>query len=201
VRLELYLIECRWRECQAWFVICRSCYRGHRYCSQACRVAARKESNTKARKAYEASLEKDPKKRPEDAEAEREDQRRRQKAYRDRVRERKAHEDSRVTEQGRQVPPSTSKMESEGETTSPGPEARPLESAGVAAVPAVTCSIDARTNGTSGRSSRTGCCSICGNRGRVHSRIPAGAGMRRADREPVGDDDDADASSAYAESG
>lgn len=200
--MELFRIKCRWRECPAWFIICRSCYRGHRYCSQACRVAARKESNAKAWEAYKAWLAEYVKEHPEDVETQREDQRRRQKAYRNRVRERKAGKDSGVTEQGRRMPHPTCKMESEGETMSADPEAGPLESPGVVAVPAVTRSSDARTDGTSGRSSRTGCCSICGNRGRICWRIPADAGVRHVDREPVAHDDDAAASPpANAESG
>jgi hypothetical protein len=200
--VELFVIKCLGPECPAWFVICRSCYRGHRYCSQTCRVAARRESNTKAREAYEASVAGYAKEHPEDAEAEREDQRRRQKAYRDRVRERKAREDSGVTEQGRHMPHSSSKMKSEDEATSPGSDAGPIESSGEGALAPVTRPIEARTDGTSGRSSRTGCCSICGDRGRICWRISADAGMRRVDREPVADDDGADASSlANAESG
>ena len=200
--MELFLIKCRWRECPAWFVICRRCYRGHRYCSQACRIAARKESNAKAREVYEASLTEYAKEHPEDAEAERENQRQRQKAYRDRVREKKAGDNSGVTEQGRQMPPSASKMESEGEATSPGTDARPFESPGAGAVPVVTRSMDTRADGTSARRSRIGCCSICRNRGRISWCIPADAGMRRIDREPVVDNDAAEVSSRVnAESG
>lgn len=171
--------------------MCSCCYRGHRYCSQACRCAARKESNDRARKAYEKSLA-DRVKHPEDAEAERKDQRRRQKAYRDRVREKKARDrdEPRVTEQGRHTMDAASKMESGGETTTPGPDAGPLERPAPVAVPVVTLSIRARTDGTSGRGSSTGYCCVCGRHGRIGWFIAADAGNRHVDRERFACGDD-----------
>jgi hypothetical protein len=170
--------------------MCGCCYRGHRYCSQACRGAARKESNDKARKAYEKSLADHVKKHPKDAEAEREDQRRRQKAYRVRAREKKAREEPRVTEQGRQTMDAASKMESGGEATPPGPDAGPLERPAPVTEPVVTRSTRARTDGTSGRGSPTGYCCVCGRHGRICWRVPADAGNRHVDRErfTCGDD-------------
>jgi len=64
---------CRWRECGAIFWICRSCDRGHCYCSDRCRQKARREqrraANLRYRKTLEARL----------------DQRDRQRAYRQRL--------------------------------------------------------------------------------------------------------------------
>jgi len=61
---------CGWHECGAIFWICRSCDRGHRYCSDCCRQKAIREqhraANLRYRKSPEARL----------------DQRDRQRAYR-----------------------------------------------------------------------------------------------------------------------
>jgi len=46
----LISIDCRW--CTTPFLICRSCYRGHVYCSDACREAGRRESLNKAQRRY-----------------------------------------------------------------------------------------------------------------------------------------------------
>ena len=61
---------CRWRECGCIFWICRSCDRGHQYCSDHCRSNARREQCRAANLRYRRSLE------------DRLDQRDRQKAYR-----------------------------------------------------------------------------------------------------------------------
>lgn len=45
------------RRCGTRFVICRSCYRGHRYCSSECSCASRVESVRSARRRYRASPE------------------------------------------------------------------------------------------------------------------------------------------------
>ncbi len=64
---------CRWRECNSIFWICRSCDRGHQYCSHDCRTQARREqrraANRRHRKTPEGRL----------------DQRDRQRAYRQRL--------------------------------------------------------------------------------------------------------------------
>lgn len=83
---------CRWRECGAIFWICRSCDRGHRYCSDCCRQKARREqlhaANLRYRKTLEARL----------------DQRDRQRAYRRRLAKRS------VMDQGSPGCPSSHKI-------------------------------------------------------------------------------------------
>jgi len=63
---------CRWHECRSIFWICRSCDRGHQYCSDQCRQKAvleqRRAANLRHRKTPEGRL----------------DQKDRQKAYRQR---------------------------------------------------------------------------------------------------------------------
>ena len=39
-KVEGYRIKCP--QCLKFFVICTSCYRGHRYCSESCRTSARR---------------------------------------------------------------------------------------------------------------------------------------------------------------
>jgi len=53
-------VELRQRRCSccgADFVICRSCDRGHRYCSRTCSMTARAESMRRARRKHRASRE------------------------------------------------------------------------------------------------------------------------------------------------
>lgn len=47
-------ISCK--ECGEIFIVCRSCYRGHRYCSNQCRLMGYRESNTKAQKKYQKTF-------------------------------------------------------------------------------------------------------------------------------------------------
>lgn len=61
--------------CQQDFAICKSCYRGHKYCSESCRSLGYRENKVKARKKYDSSAE---------AKA---DHRDRQKAFRKRKKE------------------------------------------------------------------------------------------------------------------
>ena len=76
--------RCRARNCGALFWICRSCDRGHRYCSPPCRRLQRREQLREANRRHQQS--------PEG----RADHRDRQRAYRRRLRARC------VTDQGRQ---------------------------------------------------------------------------------------------------
>jgi len=50
--MKIFLIRicCRW--CHCCFLLCRSCYRGHVYCSQACRKAGRRHSLNQAQRRY-----------------------------------------------------------------------------------------------------------------------------------------------------
>lgn len=50
--MELYQQQCRW--CGEGFVVCRACFRGQRYCGQACRTAGRDEQVRAARQRYRA---------------------------------------------------------------------------------------------------------------------------------------------------
>ncbi|MDA2924032.1 hypothetical protein MYX65_05145 [Acidobacteria bacterium AH-259-L09] len=77
---------CRAQGCGALFWICRSCDRGHRYCSPPCREKARRQQRREANRRHQQS--------PEG----RLDHRDRQRAYRHR------RTRARVTDQGRQSP-------------------------------------------------------------------------------------------------
>ena len=46
----LVIICCRW--CHFSFSICRSCYRGHAYCCDRCRIAGKQKSHCKAQRRY-----------------------------------------------------------------------------------------------------------------------------------------------------
>ena len=50
-----YVLQCK--QCSEVFVICKSCYRGHKYCSKSCRDEGYKENQSKAKKKYETSEE------------------------------------------------------------------------------------------------------------------------------------------------
>ena len=54
---EVFLRQKRCRACNAVFVICRSCDRGHRYCSPECRVLALREQRRRANRRYQHSPE------------------------------------------------------------------------------------------------------------------------------------------------
>ncbi len=41
--------------CGHIFVLCAHCYRGHKYCSQDCRIAAQRESHRKAQQKYRST--------------------------------------------------------------------------------------------------------------------------------------------------
>lgn len=66
--------HCYWQECRALFSICVHCDRGQRYCSGACRSAARKQQRAKANARHQSG--------PSGKQAHRDCQRR----YRDRQR-------------------------------------------------------------------------------------------------------------------
>jgi hypothetical protein len=50
-----FVLSCKC--CQKSFVICKSCYRGHCYCSESCREAGYALAKKKARKTYDQSPE------------------------------------------------------------------------------------------------------------------------------------------------
>jgi hypothetical protein len=50
-----YILSCKC--CDKTFVICKQCYRGHKYCSDSCRDVGYEEARVKARKKYNSSLE------------------------------------------------------------------------------------------------------------------------------------------------
>jgi hypothetical protein len=93
-------IACRWRECGAVFYICLPCYRGQRYCSERCRVKARRLQRLEANRRYQAS------------EHGRERHRERQRAYRRR----------RVTDQGSSDAPPAMTMGTSVLTAAPARE-------------------------------------------------------------------------------
>lgn len=80
--LGFYQRRCHAGDCGALFSICRSCYRGQRYCSERCRQVSRCRQRREANRRHQRSLEG------------RLDHRDRQRAYRRRQRAR------RVTDQG-----------------------------------------------------------------------------------------------------
>jgi hypothetical protein len=51
--LLLILIQCRW--CDFQFCICRSCWRGHAYCCDQCRRAAKLKNHREAQRKYRQS--------------------------------------------------------------------------------------------------------------------------------------------------
>lgn len=50
-----YVLQCHC--CQSVFVICKSCYRGHKYCSEGCRINGYNLARQKARHKFEKSIE------------------------------------------------------------------------------------------------------------------------------------------------
>jgi hypothetical protein len=48
-------IPCRWRGCGAVFYICLPCYRGQRYCSERCRIKARRAQRREANRRYQVT--------------------------------------------------------------------------------------------------------------------------------------------------
>ena len=50
-----YVLSCK--HCSNVFVICKSCYRGHKYCSKACRKSGYEASRKQAREKYNDSIE------------------------------------------------------------------------------------------------------------------------------------------------
>lgn len=82
-RPALARIICRGRECGAVFYVCLPCYRGQRYCSERCRIKARRAQRRAANRRYQRS------------EQGRARHRERQRVYRER----------RVTDQGSAKPP------------------------------------------------------------------------------------------------
>jgi len=53
--VDLRPVSCRREGCGRWFYLCRSCDRGHRYCSDSCRRQARKKTLLDARRKYARS--------------------------------------------------------------------------------------------------------------------------------------------------
>ena len=81
-------IICRGQECGAVFFVCLPCYRGQRYCSERCRIKARRAQRRTANRRYQQS------------ELGRWRHRERQRAYRER----------RVTDQGEANAPPVARM-------------------------------------------------------------------------------------------
>lgn len=54
---RFYQLRCLARDCGALFYICRPCYRGQRYCSQACRQVSRREQRRAANRRHQQSPE------------------------------------------------------------------------------------------------------------------------------------------------
>jgi hypothetical protein len=52
-----YQRHCHAQGCRALFFICRSCYRGQRYCTQACRELTRREQRRAANRRHQQSPE------------------------------------------------------------------------------------------------------------------------------------------------
>ncbi len=50
LQMLLLSIQCRW--CAFYFCICRSCYRGHAYCSDECRVFGKRKRQSIAQEKY-----------------------------------------------------------------------------------------------------------------------------------------------------
>jgi len=51
--LLLREICCRW--CGFFFTVCRPCWRGQRYCGDACRLAAKRHNHSKAQRKYRST--------------------------------------------------------------------------------------------------------------------------------------------------
>lgn len=49
---DVLLIKIKCRHCKTCFLMCRKCYRGHVYCSTACRIKAQKISHRNAQRKY-----------------------------------------------------------------------------------------------------------------------------------------------------
>ncbi len=56
-QLLFYQQYCHARQCGVLFFICRSCYRGQRYCSLPCRQTTRREQQRAANRRHQQSLE------------------------------------------------------------------------------------------------------------------------------------------------
>jgi hypothetical protein len=56
-QVVLYERRCHARDCGALFYICRSCYRGQRYCSEPCRQTTRREQQRAANGRHQQSPE------------------------------------------------------------------------------------------------------------------------------------------------
>jgi hypothetical protein len=93
-------IVCRWRECGAVFYVCLPCYRGQRYCSDRCRIKARRAQRREANRRYQGS------------EHGLERHRERQRAYRRR----------RVTDQGSSPTPPAARMDEPALSPTPARE-------------------------------------------------------------------------------
>lgn len=50
-------LVCRWPDCGATFVICRSCYRGQAYCNERCRVKGRRQRRREANRRHQQTCE------------------------------------------------------------------------------------------------------------------------------------------------
>ena len=155
--------------------MCRPCFHGQRYCSDACREKARRLSLAKARKKYRESV------RNCDDEAVRKAARAKhrghQAAYRERLKAK--GKDARV--RGSEFPRSDScrKIESEGAATQSAPTTHPAESP-AQATPAVARSLGTRSNGTFRTPITRGRCFFCGVRGEVGWVVDVGVGTRRS---------------------
>lgn len=92
--VDLIAIQCPREDCLVWFVVCVRCYRGQRYCSDACRAKARKATRDRAREKDKEWL----KEHPEALEEQRKKHARQQRDSRKGIKEEAARR--RVTEQG-----------------------------------------------------------------------------------------------------
>lgn len=50
------MIQIRCWECDIYFFICRSCYRGHRYCGEACQVKGYRKRHREAQRRYRKKM-------------------------------------------------------------------------------------------------------------------------------------------------
>ena len=142
-QIPLYQRRCRAEECGAVFWVCRSCDRGQRYCSAACREVQRGRQRRTANRRHQQS--------PEG----RLDHRDRQRAYRGRRRAK-----ARVTDQGREpcstscsigAPAATATCLSSSSTRSPAEKLRH--------------GLSSRRSNRSFRRRSSVCCRVCGQPG------------------------------------
>lgn len=138
--------------------MCRSCYRGHRYCSNACRQAARTDSLRRARARYQATQEG------------RDGHRERQNEYRHSA-------EKNVTDQ---TPPPAAARERVTAHASEKPDEKP-------AAEAAACVLDAASSEADPSMAAVAVarCCRCGRTGQVLWRVEAGLSVLRHGRRIV----------------